>query len=52
MQFGEMIQRMDEPDEPGAYCAQIGSLQRERCEETVDPFAPFGRRVVRNGFAG
>src|SRR5262249_5168060 len=48
----EMVQRVAEADETGAYCFQVGGLQRERFEEAVDLFAPSGRRVVRNGSAG
>src|SRR5215510_8076818 len=47
-----MVQRVAEADETGAYCFQVGGLQRERFEEMVDLLAPFGWRVVRNGFAG
>src|SRR5262245_18663234 len=52
MKLPEMVQRVAEADEAGAYCFQVGGLQRERFEEMVDLFGPFGRRVVRNGFAG
>ena len=52
MKLREMIQRVDEADEPGAYRAQIGGFQRERFEEVLDLLDRFGRRVVRHGFAG
>ena len=36
MKLREMIQRVDEADEAGAYRAQIGGFQRERFEEVLD----------------
>src|SRR5215471_21203952 len=45
MNLPEMVQRVAEADETGAYCFHVGGLQRQRFEKMVDLFAPFGRRV-------
>ena len=47
MKLGEMIQRVDEPDESRAYRGQIGGFQRERFEEVLNLLDRFGRRVGR-----
>ena len=52
MKLREMVQRVDEADEAGAYRAQIGGFQRERFEEVLDLLDRFGRRIVGDGFAG
>src|SRR5215475_15805293 len=46
-----MIQRVDEPDKPGPYCAQIGRLQRERCQKVFDLLDRVGRWVVSDEFS-
>src|SRR5262245_40725858 len=52
MKRREMVKAVAEPDKAGPYRAQIGGLQRERCEEILDLLDCLDRRVVPDGFSG